>query len=305
MSEDLQTAWNLLSVHTAEVLNEDKGMNIRKHAIRKGMDPFLIAEVGISHRGGLAAAMSATECAIKAGFDAVKFQHYHKDITFPTGGGERHRRFAEAHLSDKGIIFLMNHAQGMGGTFICTARDEYAFDFLTELRVDAIKIGSGSMLSGAWKSPVPLIISTGMATDVELMRASKNWACQDLAFLHCVSSYPTALDDAHLSRITQLQFMFPSLVIGYSDHTVGFTGCQYATMLGAAIIEKHIHLTDPYPNPGQDYHAALLSFTEMTCFVEEIRWAYKSKGVGIKNEIYECEKETAKWAIPEEKGLAI
>ena len=94
-------------------------MNIGGRAIVQGESPFLIAEVGISHGGSRQLALQSVEMALDAGFDAVKFQHYHQDITFPTGGGEREDRFRKARLADIDIERLKAETEDLGGIFIC------------------------------------------------------------------------------------------------------------------------------------------------------------------------------------------
>ena len=55
--------------------------------------------------------------------------------------------------------------------------------------------------------------------------------------MHCVSAYPTPLDEANLENINWLKNEFNCLV-GYSDHTNSTKACELA-MFGISVIEKH------------------------------------------------------------------
>jgi N-acetylneuraminate synthase len=60
----------------------------------------------------------------------------------------------------------------------------------------------------------------------------------ELALLHCISGYPTPIEDCNLRTMVDMQQRF-SVPIGLSDHTIDNTAAVTATALGAAIIEKH------------------------------------------------------------------
>ena len=63
----------------------------------------------------------------------------------------------------------------------------------------------------------------------------------NLALLHCVSSYPTPPEEANLALIKLLQ-NYHQGPVGYSDHTIGVDIPVAAVAAGAKIIEKHFTL---------------------------------------------------------------
>ena len=88
---------------------------------------------------------------------------------------------------------------------------------------------------------LPVILSSGMSNIDEL-----EWAVnmlydngtQDLAILHCVSRYPTPLEQANLRAMQTIVDSF-DVTVGYSDHTEEvITGA----LAGTAILEKHFTL---------------------------------------------------------------
>ena len=71
----------------------------------------------------------------------------------------------------------------------------------------------------------------------------------DITILHCVLSYPTDPANANLRIIETLKKDFPNVGVGFSDHVApDDTMMTLATayMLGAEIIEKHLHWTKHY-----------------------------------------------------------
>src|SRR6185503_15333412 len=123
----------------------------------------------------------------------------------------------------------------------------------TEL--DAIKIASGDldfdpMLEFAASSGRPVVLSTGMSTMEEIVRAVEVFKAalprgdsvvDRLAVLHCVSLYPTPLEQANLNAIPIIAKRL-GLTTGYSDHTLGIEAAMVALALGARVIEKHFTL---------------------------------------------------------------
>jgi N-acetylneuraminate synthase len=62
-----------------------------------------------------------------------------------------------------------------------------------------------------------------------------------VVLLHCVSSYPAALEDANVRTVADMAERF-GCPVGLSDHTPGTAAAVAATALGAAVIEKHFTL---------------------------------------------------------------
>jgi N-acetylneuraminate synthase len=89
-----------------------------------------------------------------------------------------------------------------------------------------------------------MIISTGMADAQEIqeaIEAARDGGCEELAILHCVSSYPAPAEDYNLRTLIDMQKKF-GLVTGLSDHTIDNTTAITSVALGASIIEKHVTL---------------------------------------------------------------
>ena len=92
----------------------------------------------------------------------------------------------------------------------------------------------------------PIIISTGMANYKEIKNAIRiiEKYHKQIIILHCVSNYPTKLEDTSLASIKFLKKKFNKYLIGLSDHTKDIISCIAAIPLGIVAIEKHFKIDD-------------------------------------------------------------
>lgn len=216
--------------------------------------PLLIAEIGNNHEGDPVRAAELVDAAVAAGADAVKVQ-----IIDPPRLVNRSQTARIAQLGRYALgrdVFMELAARTrrggalfMASVFDCESLSAWAPD------LDAIKIASGDldldpMLAIAAGSGRPTILSTGMATLPEILRAvdvheaalpAGRAAADALALLHCTSLYPTPWEAANLRAIPMLAAA-TGLVTGYSDHTLGTEAVAVALALGARVIEKHFTL---------------------------------------------------------------
>jgi sialic acid synthase SpsE len=185
--------------------------------------------------------------------------------------------------------------------FLSTPFDIESARFLNKI-VPAFKISSGDnnffpLIDYIARTGKPIILSSGLADFGEIRRTErfiKNiWQRsnirQELAVLHCVSSYPTALHDANLLAIRDLERL--KVTVGYSDHTVGIESAVLAVSLGARIIEKHFTVSRDY----SDFHDHRISADpeEFRQMVLRIKEALQILGDG-KKRILESEKKMLK-----------
>jgi len=102
----------------------------------------------------------------------------------------------------------------------------------------------------------------------------------ELAFLHCVASYPMSPEQTNLRAITTLAAAFPSCTIGYSDHALGIDVAVAAVAIGARIIEKHFTL-DHHTSEFRD-HQLSADPVELRALVARIREMEVMRGTGEK-----------------------
>ena len=102
----------------------------------------------------------------------------------------------------------------------------------------------------------------------------------DIAVLHCVSTYPTPPEELNLNVLKTFQKNYPNLIIGYSGHETGLSTTYAAVALGAKIVERHITLARAMW--GTD-HSASIEPQGLKTLVSNIRDIEVAMGDGIKN----------------------
>lgn len=248
-------------------------MRIGDREIGPSNDVYIIAELGVNHDGSVNRALQLTDAAADAGADAIKLQLFKTDLlmskaaklaAYQQAAGETDPvamlRRLELPIADMTRVVARAHARGVHA--IVTV---FSLDLVPEAETlpwDAYKTASPDiihkpLLDALAASGRPLIVSTGASTPDEVARAAR-WlepARDRLAFLQCVSAYPTAPDDASIGGVEALRSVAPGPV-GYSDHTAQVSTGAVAVHAGARILEKHLTY-DPGAR-GPD-HAASLS----------------------------------------------
>lgn len=251
------------------------GTSIEIAGRRIGADapPYVIAEVSANHNGSIDTAMRMIEAARDAGADAVKLQTYRPDtITlesdapdFRIEGGLWDGRtlydlYEEAHTPWEWHAPLFARARELGITMFSSPFDFTAIDLLESLGAPAYKIASFEIIDTpliryAARTGKPLIISTGLANDVEIEKAiaaAREGGCTQLAILHCVSGYPAPAGDYNLRTLPDMIGRF-GVVTGLSDHTLDNTTAVASVALGASIIEKHFTLDRSGGGPDDSF----------------------------------------------------
>ena len=95
--------------------------------------------------------------------------------------------------------------------------------------------------------------------------------CKKLILLHCVSGYPTPVNEINLSCIHELKKQYDVLV-GLSDHSVNNTVPLVAASLGACLIEKHFTLSRIlYKSPDSNFSLEPKEFKELCIQTKNIK----------------------------------
>ena len=263
------------------------------------MSTLIIAEAGVNHNGDVNLAKKLCLAAKESGADVVKFQTWvtEKIITKEvqqadyqaenTGNSEsQFDMLKKLELSYDEFREVKKYCDEIGITFASTADEQDSLDFLVDLGIPFIKIGSGEIgnipyLRYMGSKKIPIIMSTGMSTvaDVSLsINALQQGGAKDISILHCTTNYPCPYSTVNLNAMETLEktFGFP---VGYSDHTIGIEIPIAAVAKGARIIEKHFTLDRHMEGPD---HLASTEPDEFKRMVEGIRNVEKAMGNGIK-----------------------
>ncbi|MCF7993670.1 MAG: N-acetylneuraminate synthase family protein [Chromatiaceae bacterium] len=253
---------------------------------------LIVAEIGNNHEGDFTLARRMITLAAQAGADAVKFQTIVPERLVSSANTARLRKLQSFQLSQHQFRELAAHCKEEGVLFLSTPFDLESARFLNSLQ-PAFKIASGDntfypLIDAIAQFGKPLIISTGLCDLTQIQeienRISAIWQTlgisPGLALLHCVSSYPTPMEQANLGAIQRLKSTFPRAEIGYSDHTLGIEAATSAVAAGARIIEKHFTL-DKQHSEFRDHQLAA-DPDEMHRLVESVRQISAMLGQGEK-----------------------
>ena len=166
-----------------------------------------------------------------------------------------------------------------------TAFDVEAVDFLEEVGVGVYKLASHSLtnaelLAYVAKLRKPTVLSTGMAELEEIDQAVEIFRRHDapLSLMHCVSAYPTPLDECNLAMIDVLRKRY-GVAVGYSGHELGYLPTVIAVAMGAELVERHYTLEKTMT--GFD-HRMSLDPSELIAMVRDIRAVPNIRGTGHK-----------------------
>ena len=219
---------------------------------------YMIAEIGINHNGDLEIAKKLIDEAVKAGFDAVKFQKRTVKIVFTPEELARPRdsvfgntngdlKFGlEFDRSD--FIEIDKHCKKSGIDWFASPWDNESLEFLQEFDVVAHKVASAcltdkELLKGMKATGKPVFLSTGMSSMDQIKTAVGLLDPENTILMHAVSVYPAKQEQLHLSWIADLKKNFPNYPIGYSGHEAGVMPSVIAVAkYGAVCDERHITL---------------------------------------------------------------
>jgi N-acetylneuraminate synthase/N,N'-diacetyllegionaminate synthase len=262
--------------------------------VRRDGPPLVIAEIGVNHDGDVKVAHELVQTAHAMAADAVKFQLFDADLLLAKQAALVDYQKSSAstaddllkplQLSSDQMAPLIKQAQSLGLAAVVTPFSPELVPACKTMGVDAIKLASPDLvnlplLEAALATSLPLIISTG-AAELEEVHRTFAWidnanALDRTILLHCVSSYPTPAEKATLGAITAQRHAFPTLAIGYSDHTEETVTAALAVCAGACLLEKLLTLDKKRKGPD---HAASLEPAQFAEYSALARIGYAMRG---------------------------
>ncbi|MDQ7818626.1 MAG: pseudaminic acid synthase [Melioribacteraceae bacterium] len=260
---------------------------------------FIIAELSANHNQQFDVAAESIKVIKECGADAVKLQTYTAD-TLTIDSNKEYFKIQQGTIWDGTTLYqlykkaftpwewqpkLKKIADELGLICFSSPFDKTAVDFLEQMNVPAYKIASFEivdipLVEYAASKGKPIIISTGIATEIEIqeaINACKRMGNNQIALLKCTSEYPAKIEDANLNSIPYLQKKFKT-VVGLSDHTLGTTVPLAASALGARIIEKHFILDKKLDGPDSAFSLEPDQFKKMVDEIRSIEMALGKSG---------------------------
>ncbi len=229
------------------------------------MKPILIAECCQNHNGNVEILKKQIHEAAANGADYVKIQairsrelthreRFDQGVTDSSGKvivikrpyDAEIKRLSKLDLSLEQERWFVEECWRAGVASMTTAFTITGAREIKDLGYDAIKIASYDCASYPllrevkqnWKT---VVVSTGSTYDHEIAKAAEILNDIDLHLLHCVTIYPTPMEELNLKRMSFLRRFAKN--VGYSDHskveTTHLWASKIALALGASCIERH------------------------------------------------------------------
>ena len=276
------------------------------------MSTFIIAELSANHNGSLDIAVDTIKEAARCGVDAVKLQTYTADTLtinhdgpgFVIEGGlwdgrKLHELYQEAYTPWEWHERLFRVARDCGLVCFSSPFDSTAVDLLEDLGNPIYKIASFEitdipLIEYAASKGKPMVISTGIATDEEIvdaLDACRRMGNDQVTLLKCTSAYPAPIEDANLNTMVDMRSRY-GVETGLSDHTSGHSVAVAAVALGATMVEKHFILDR---SMGGVDSAFSMEPAEFKMMVEEIRNTEAALGT-VNYELNEKKKAARQFA---------
>lgn len=274
---------------------------------------YFIADIAANHDGSLERAKRLVRLAGEAGADAAKFQHFSAPkIVSAYGFGAMRGKLSHQAGWEKSVYEVYEDASvpwewteelkaccdAAGVDFFSSPYDFGAVDFLAPY-VDVYKIGSGDitwheMLRKIAGKGKPVILATGSSDLGEVQRAVRCILQSNgkLALLQCNTNYTGAEENfrhIHLNVLRTFRMLYPSVVVGLSDHTPAHATVLGAIALGGRVVEKHF--TDDVGRKGPD-HAFSMTPAAWREMVDRARELEAALG-GAEKAVVENERDTA------------
>ena len=237
--------------------------------------PYVIAEAGVNHEGSMDLAKRLIDEAAEGGAHAIKFQTY-KAETIASKDSPYYWDISKEPTRSQFELFkkydkfwkseyeaLAKYCETAGIEFMSTPFDVESAKFLNDM-MPVFKVSSSDLTNLPFIEIMcdfnkPMILSTGASYLWEIQQAVEviEKKGNPLCLMHCVLNYPTPDPNANLGMIKTLAKQFPDHVPGYSDHTLpkDMEVMKMATLLGAAVIEKHF--SHDKTLPGNDHYHAM------------------------------------------------
>lgn len=258
---------------------------------------YFIADIASNHDGDLERAKELIHLAADAGADAAKFQNFRADQLVSDRGfrglgthGSHQTKwkksvfeiYRDASIPWEWTPILRAECDRAGISYSSTPYDLGAVDMLDPY-VAAFKIGSGDL---TWheiclhiaRKAKPVILATGASEIGEVQGVVCKLLALNpqLALLQCNTNYTGSLENfghVHLRVLNTFRVMFPQVVLGLSDHTLGHSAVLGAVALGGRVIEKHFTTDTSREGPDHPFSMTHKTWREMVDRTRELEAA--------------------------------
>lgn len=214
-------------------------------------NPLFIAEVSSNHNGNLERCLEFVRVAAEIGCDGIKFQAFQITKLFAPEALTAKPELQQRRAWELPVAYLPKIKEACLKYNLQLGCTPFDVDSAVAVApyLDFIKIASYNLLD--WKLlracanlNKRLVISTGMGDPYEIadaLQTIKRYK-NDVTLLHCVSQYPTSLQDCNLAHIDILRARY-GVKVGWSDHSHNQTVIYSVVMRhNVSMVEFHLDL---------------------------------------------------------------
>ena len=245
----------------------------------------VIAEPGTTWRRDLGRALGLIDAVAEAGADGIKFQWCSdpERLARRRNAGDYLTSYYDLKWNEAWHAQLADRCKARGIAYACTVYipEDVAViaPFTSHFKCAAFETGAKDLLAAyvnaMHDNEKKFVMSLGLGADAADVPTMLYTTFVDgrIVFLHCVSAYPTPLDELNLACLQTLD--------GLSDHTAAvdpdsLSVGALAVASGARWIERHICLYDT-PANHPDRAVSLLPW-QLVEYVARIRVAERARG---------------------------
>lgn len=270
---------------------------INNNIINANSKTYFIADIAANHDGDLEKAKDLIFMAKEAGADAAKFQHF-KAKTIVSDYGFRNLGSKSSHQSSwkKSVYEVYKDAEvsllwtetlyetckKADIDFFTSPYDINDLEYINNF-VPAYKVGSGDityheivMKMANFKKPI--LIATGASKIEEIIDLVQKIEKINtkIVLMQCNTNYTASSENFKYIQLNVLKLyaqLFPEIILGLSDHTLGHTTVLGAVALGAKVIEKHFTNNNDLEGPDHKFSMNPKSWKEMIYRTRELEYS--------------------------------
>src|SRR2546422_3841206 len=250
-------------------------LKLGKKMVGQEHPTYFVADIAANYDGQLERAKLLIRLCAEAGANAAKFQNFRaarivSDRGFQAMGKQLSHQsnwkksvfqvYDAATLPWEWTPVLKQECEACGIDYFSAPYDLEAVDMLDPY-VEMFKVGSGEitwpeMLRKVAAKQKPVLLATGASDIGDVQRAVGEILKinPQLVLMQCNTNYTGSRENfrhIHLRVLETYHTMFPSAILGLSDHTPGHATVFGAVALCARVIEKHF--TDDNTRGGPDH----------------------------------------------------
>ena len=222
------------------------------------MSVYIISELCGQWGGSVDKAKTMIDQSKEGGADAVKVQLW-DTYRMP---GENRENWEYLSMTEDQFLELKEHAEKLNIDYFASPFHEDRFNWIINSGLKTNKIAS-TLVSMDFSLCEKMLeheqiektfCSLGKWNEIEMPFVNR-----DIFYFHCVPNYPHDFEEA----LELMPVEFNTLLVGYSDHSIGIESCKEAVRRGATVLEKHFTLDHFLQSDTEGAHACSMNFSEL------------------------------------------